>query len=88
MDLIDITDINNIDNDGTIIEYNNEKCNYKGLDKKKISGEGKIIYRDGRIYEGMCKNGHQNGEGELFDPNLKQKRRGIWKHGQRIKWLE
>ena len=43
---------------------------------------------DGRIYEGMWKNGHQNGEGELFDPNLKQKRKGIWKHGQRIKWLE
>ena len=69
MDLIDITDINNIDNDGTIIEYNNEKCNYKGLDKKKISGEGKIVYRDGRIYEGLFQDGLLNGKGKYISSN-------------------
>ena len=62
---------------------------YKGeyVDDKK-EGYGIFSWPDGRIYEGMWKNGFQNGEGELYDPNLKQKRKGLWKHGKVVKWLE
>jgi hypothetical protein len=70
LDLINITYVtNDIDNDGTIVEYNNEKCNYKGEDKKKICGEGKIIYRDGRIYEGTFEDGLLNGKGKYISSN-------------------
>ena len=54
--------------------------------KKKDMGH--FFWPDGRIYEGMWKNGLQNGEGELFDPNLNKKRKGIWRNGKKIKWLE
>ena len=62
---------------------------YKGeyVDDKK-EGHGAFYWPDGRIYEGMWKNGLQNGEGELFDPNLNKKRKGIWKNGKKIKWIE
>ena len=62
---------------------------YKGeyVDDKK-EGFGTYYWPDGRKYEGMWKNGFQNGEGELYDPNLKQKRKGLWKHGKVVKWLE
>ena len=62
---------------------------YKGeyVDDKK-EGYGIYYWPDGRVYEGMWKNGYQNGEGVLFDPNLNKKRKGIWKNGKKIKWLE
>ena len=62
---------------------------YKGayIDDKK-EGYGVYYWPDGRIYEGMWKDGHQNGEGVLFDPNINKKRKGLWKNGKKIKWLE
>ena len=62
---------------------------YKGeyVDDKK-EGHGIYYWPDGRIYDGMWKNGFQNGEGVLFDPNLNKRRKGIWKNGKRIKWIE
>ena len=65
-DLMNIIEIRNIENDGTIIEYNGEKGIFKGKleDRKKISGKGKIQYKDGRTYEGIFENGVLNGKGK------------------------
>lgn len=68
-DLINIIDIKEDVSDDTIIEYNGEKCNYKGIEKKKINGKGKILYRDGRIYEGIFENGMLNGNGKYISSN-------------------
>ena len=62
---------------------------YKGdyVDDKK-EGYGIYYWPDGRIYKGMWKNGLQNGEGEIIEPKLNKKRKGLWKNGKKIKWLE
>ena len=70
-ELMNIIDNMNIENDGTIIEYDGEKCLYKGKlgDKKKINGKGKIYFKDGRIYEGMFIDGKLNGQGKYISSN-------------------
>ena len=70
-DLINLIDINNIENNGTIIEYNGEKCIFKGKlrDKKNICGTGKLYYKDGRKYEGIFENGKLNGKGIYITDN-------------------
>ena len=70
-DLMNIIEKKNIENEGTIIDYNGEKCTFKGElnDKKKINGKGKILFKDGRIYEGNFVEGKLNGEGKYIDSN-------------------
>ena len=72
---------------GVFIWPNGRKYKGEYVDDKK-EGYGTYYWPDGRIYEGMWKNGYQNGEGELFDPNLNKKRKGIWKNGKKVKWIE
>ena len=58
--------------------------NYKN-DKKE--GYGEFIWNNGKKYRGNWKNGNQNGEGEFFFPTEKIWKKGIWKNGKRIKWI-
>jgi hypothetical protein len=47
-----------------------------------------LIHRaDGRKYKGYWKNGKQHGEGEFFNPNTMQWRKGIWDDGKRVRWI-
>ena len=42
---------------------------------------------DGRKYKGYWKNGKQHGEGEFFNNNTQQWRKGIWDDGKRVRWI-
>ena len=52
-DLMNIIEKKNVENEGTIIEFNGERCIFKGQleDKKNISGKGKMYYKDGNMKE-------------------------------------
>ena len=54
-------------------------------DKKE--GHGDFTWPDGRKYDGNWKNGKQDGEGKFYNPKIKQWKKGIWKEGKRIKWI-
>jgi hypothetical protein len=70
-DLMDLMEKKNIENEGTIIEYEGEKCLYKGHleNKNKISGKGKIYFKDGRIFDGNFVDGKLDGEGKYISSN-------------------
>jgi hypothetical protein len=70
-DLMDLMEKKNIENEGTIIEYEGEKCLYKGHleNKNKISGKGKIYFKDGRIFDGNFVDGKLDGEGKFISSN-------------------
>ena len=55
-------------------------------DKKE--GYGEYYWNDGRIFKGMWKNGFQDGEGEIYDPKKNKSKKGIWKEGKRIQWVD
>ena len=55
-------------------------------DKKE--GHGVFTWPDGRQYDGNWKNGRQDGEGKFYNPKNKQWKKGIWKEGKRIKWID
>ena len=40
------------------------------------------------IFKGMWKNGVQDGEGEIYDPKKNRSKKGIWKEGKRIQWVD
>ena len=54
-------------------------------DKKE--GHGVFSWPDGRKYDGNWKNGKQDGEGKFYNPKNKEWKKGIWKEGKRIKWI-
>ena len=75
--------------------------NGKGIfiwsDEKKYEGEyredkkegfGVFEWADGRKFRGQWKNGKQDGEGEFYSPKSQKWRKGIWKDGKKIKWIE
>jgi len=79
----------------------NNKMNGKGVfiwaDGRKYEGEykndikegfGEFEWVDGKKYRGYWKNGKQDGEGEFYFPSNQKWKKGIWKEGQRIKWIE
>ena len=70
-DLMDLMEKKNIESEGTIIEYEGEKCLYKGHleNKNNISGKGKIYFKDGRIFEGNFVDGKLDGEGKFISSN-------------------
>ena len=70
-ELMNIIEIKNIENDGTIIDYNGEQLIFKGKleDRKNVCGKGIISYNDGRIYEGVFENCKLNGEGKYISSN-------------------
>ena len=45
----------------------------------KLEGKGVFIWPDGRKYDG---------EGEFYFPSENKWKKGIWKEGKRLKWLE
>lgn len=51
-------------------------------------GFGIFEWSDGRKYKGSWSNGKQDGEGEYYNPNDNQWKRGIWKDGKRVSWVE
>ena len=55
-------------------------------DKKE--GYGIFTWPNGKIYKGYWKNGKQEGEGQFYTPSDKKWKKGIWKEGKRIKWIE
>ena len=55
-------------------------------DKKE--GYGVFEWPNGKIYRGQWKKGKQDGEGEFYFPTDKKWKKGIWKEGKRVKWLE
>ena len=62
---------------------------YEGEYKNdKKEGHGVFTWPDGRQYDGNWKNGRQDGEGKFYNPKNKQWKKGIWKEGKRIKWIE
>jgi len=82
-------------------EYLNDKMNGKGLfiwpDGRKYEGDyvnnkkegnGKFEWSDGRIYDGAWKNGKQDGEGNFYNNRQKKWKKGLWKEGKRIKWID
>ncbi|MCQ2816649.1 MAG: hypothetical protein MJ252_05205 [archaeon] len=62
---------------------------YKGqyVDDKK-EGFGSFEWSDGRKYRGMWKNGKQDGEGEFYNASTKTWKKGLWKEGKRVSWIE
>ena len=46
-----------------------------------------LFRSDGRKYKGYWKNGKQHGEGEFFNAQSNQWRRGIWDDGKRVRWI-
>ena len=49
-------------------------------------GKGVFLWSDGRKFEGKWKNGVQEGEGLMGrDGNM---RKGVWKDGKRVKWMD
>ncbi len=60
---------------------------YEGdyLDDKK-HGLGTFKWKDGKMYKGQWGNGKQEGEGTLTENGVS--RRGQWKEGENIKWLD
>ena len=62
---------------------------YEGEYKNdKKEGHGVFTWPDGRQYDGNWKNGRQDGEGKFYYPKNKQWKKGIWKEGKRIKWID
>ena len=62
---------------------------YEGEYKSdKKEGYGTFSWPDGRIYKGNWKNGRQDGEGKFYDIKNKKWKKGIWKEGKRIKWID
>lgn len=55
------------------------------MDKKH--GHGIYTWGQGRKYDGMWVQGKQDGIGEYYSPNGGS-RRGLWKDGTRIRWLD
>lgn len=82
-------------------EFKNNKMNGHGVftwpDNRKYSGDykddkkegyGVFEWGDGRIYKGNWKNGKQNGKGELYNPTTQTWKKGIWKEGKKINWID
>ena len=65
---------------------NRKYCGEYKDDKK--DGYGVFEWSDGRIYKGFWKNGKQDGEGEFFNISTQQWRKGIWKEGKRVQWID
>ena len=62
---------------------------YEGEYKNdKKEGFGEFEWVNGKKYRGYWKNGKQDGEGEFYFPSNQKWKKGIWKEGQRIKWIE
>lgn len=57
------------------------------LDDKK-HGIGTFYWSDGKIFKGNWENGKQNGEGSFFNPKTNTWKKGIWKNGVKLKWLD
>ena len=79
----------------------NNRLNGKGIfiwpDGKKYEGEykedkkegfGTYEWTNGRKYKGNWKKGKQDGEGEFYFPTEQAWKKGIWKKGKIIKWIE
>ena len=79
----------------------NNRLNGKGIfiwpDGKKYEGEykddkkegfGTFEWTNGRKYKGNWKKGKQDGEGEFYFPLEQSWKKGVWKKGKRIKWVE
>ena len=82
-------------------EFKNNKMNGHGVftwpDNRKYTGDykddkkegyGVFEWGDGRIYKGTWKNGKQNGKGELFNPTTGLWKKGVWKKGKKINWID
>ena len=71
MKLIDKNDELENDNNDHMIDFNGEKCLFKGKlqDKKNICGNGVINLKDGSIYEGTFVNGKLDGNGIYTSTN-------------------
>ena len=48
----------------------------------------KFEWANGKIYKGYWKNGKQDGEGEFYFPSDRKWKKGIWKEGKRVKWIQ
>ena len=53
----------------------------------KMKGKGIFTWPDGRKYSGYWKNGVQDGEGEVYDPKRNNTKKGLWKNGKNVKWI-
>ncbi len=54
------------------------------MDKKH--GWGRYQWSDGRVYDGLWRNGKQHGEGTYIQKDGST-RAGIWEDGKRTKWI-
>ena len=70
---------------------------YKGKDGKQYighyvndrkEGEGEFTWPDGKRYKGKWKRGKQHGEGAIYEPSLREWKKGEWYEGRRVKWKE
>jgi len=62
---------------------------YKGeYYKGKKHGYGVYTWANGREYSGSWKNGLQDGVGELRLHQKGEPRRGIWKEGKFVAWID
>ena len=62
---------------------------YEGEYKEdKKEGFGIFEWPNGKKYKGYWRNGKQDGEGEFYFPSDQKWKKGIWKKGKRIKWIE
>ena len=52
----------------------------------KKDGFGTFYWNDGKIFKGNWKNGQKHGEGEVYFPDQKIWKKGLWKYGERIKY--
>ena len=59
-------------------EYKNDKKN----------GYGILFWPDGKIYKGEWKSGKQHGIGEVLNGNNSKWKKGYWKDGVRVNWID
>ena len=76
-----------MDGEGVFTWPDNRRYNGDYKDDKK-DGFGVFEWSDGRKYKGYWKNGRQDGEGEFCNVNTKKWRKGIWKEGKRVEWID
>ncbi|TNV73217.1 hypothetical protein FGO68_gene11675 [Halteria grandinella] len=51
-------------------------------------GHGTFFWPDFRIYEGEWSQGRQHGEGYYTMGAGQERRKGLWKHGKRVQWID
>jgi hypothetical protein len=54
----------------------------------KKHGDGIFLWPNGKSYDGNWDKGKQHGIGYYIDSKKGFRKKGEWKHGKRVKWLE